>query len=143
MDKDCEPKAACEPPKIELHHHVWADLQADTMALRNALINPLQFGPVQFGSDLFTTRERDKLADSRSAASRLPERAPTTSFQATFSPVAGYPLPDVGFDLGGNSQLLLKMAPARRENHLMPFEKNDRSLVDRLKNPMVYYKLNF
>lgn len=143
MDKDCEPKAACEPPKIELNHHVWADLQADTMALRNALINPFQFGPVQVGSDLFTIRELNKLADSKSTASLLPERERAASFPGGFSTVSGYPLPDLGFDLGGNSRLTIKMAPARIENFLMPFDKYDRSLVDRLKNAMVYYKFNF
>jgi hypothetical protein len=139
MDKDCEPKAACEPPKTELNHHVWDDLQADTMALRNALINPFPFGP-----STFALKERDKLADfSLPAISLLPERAPASSFHAAFSSVAGYPLPDVGFDLGGNSRLKIKMAPARIENFLMPFDKYDRSLVDRLKNTMVYYQLNF
>lgn len=59
------------------------------------------------------------------------------------APPASYSLPDLGLDLGGNQTLMFKLGPGRPDGGNVSPERPERSLVDRLKNGIIYYKVSF
>lgn len=120
MDKDCEPKNNCQQSlDTETGRALWNELHSMGILVRS--VKPtLSFDPP-----------------------RLSEK-PTGMLKNTLdAPPASYSLPDLGLDLGGNQTLMFKLGPGRPDGGNVSPERPERSLVDRLKNGIIYYKVSF